>query len=248
MNNTIEQGVELVMKLRELVGHMDDVEVMVAPPFTAIHHLKFLLADTSIKLSAQNLSWEQSGAYTGEVSAEMLFDVGCEYVIIGHSERRQYFGETDDLVNKKIRAALRSNLKPIVCVGETLKQKEAGRTLAVVKAQVRGALADFGPGTLKGLVIAYEPLWAIGTGKTATPEQAQDVHNNIREILFEDFGTSSGKDVRIIYGGSVKPDNIDSLMAQPSIDGALVGGASLNADDFSRIVQFRNHTEPKNPR
>ncbi len=238
MNKTTGQSVELVMKLRELVGDLDCVEVVVAPPFTAIHHLKFLLADTPIKLAAQNLSTENSGAYTGEISAEMLSDIDCEYVIIGHSERRQYFCETDELVNKKILAALRSELKPIVCVGESLEQKEAGKTRQVVTRQIKGALTGFGPGMIKELVIAYEPIWAIGTGKNATPDEAQEVHGAIKELLFDEFGTGPGNNVRIIYGGSVKPDNIDELMTQPAIDGALVGGASLKAEDFSRIIHF----------
>jgi triosephosphate isomerase len=242
MNTNIQQGVALVLKLRELIKGGRDVEVVVAPPFTSIHHLKFLVADSPIKLAAQDIFWEKSGAYTGEVSAEMLKDVGCQYVIIGHSERRQFFHENDGTVKKKITAAIGAGLKPIVCVGETLEQRERGTTLETVKSQVSKALTgDGGAGqwAMKDITIAYEPVWAIGTGINATPEEAEEVHNYIRELLFELFETNHVKEVRIIYGGSVKPTNIDSLMAQPNIDGALVGGASLKAEDFARIVRFR---------
>jgi triosephosphate isomerase len=234
--------VDLILKLRELIKGVEDVEVVVSPPFTSIYHLKFLVADSPIKLAAQDLFWEKSGAYTGEVSAQMLKDVGCQYVIIGHSERRQLFHETDEMVKNKITAAIGAGLKPIVCVGETLDQREGGRTLEVVRSQVSKALTGdgaIGPGVNKDVTIAYEPIWAIGTGINATPEEAEEVHNSIRELLFELFEMNSVKDVRIIYGGSVKPTNIDSLMAQPNIDGALVGGASLKAEDFARIVKFR---------
>ncbi len=243
MNTTIDQGAQLVMKLRELLKGIQDIEIVIAPPFTSLQHLNFLLADTAIKLSAQNLFWEKNGAYTGEVSGEMLRAVGCEYVIIGHSERRRYFGETDETVNKKILAALREGLKPIVCVGETLEEREAGRPVEKVSAQVRSALSGLGPGMVKDLVVAYEPVWAIGTGRNATPSQAEEVHDSIRELLYEEYGMAAVNDMRIIYGGSVKPTNIDSLMAQPNIDGVLVGGASLNAEDFARIVKFEKSPE-----
>ncbi len=242
MNNLIHQGVELVLKLRELTKGVNEVEIVVAPPFTSLYHLKFLLAGSPIKLAAQNLFWEKSGAYTGEVSAGMLKDVGCEYVIIGHSERRQYFHETEDAVNKKLLAAIGAGIKPIVCVGETLEERESGKTLEIVKFHVEKALTGktgLAQGAIKDLTIAYEPVWAIGTGVNATPEEAEEVHNYIRELLFELFETNHAKDVRIIYGGSVKPSNIDSLMAQPNIDGALVGGACLKAEDFARIVKFQ---------
>jgi triosephosphate isomerase len=242
MNTDIHEGVDLFLKLRELIKGVGDVEVVVAPPFTSIYHLKFLVADSPIKLAAQDLFWEKKGAYTGEVSAQMLKDVGCQYVIIGHSERRQLFHETDETVKKKTTAAIGADLKPIVCVGETLDQRERGRTLEVVKSQVSKALTGegaIGHGVNKEVTIAYEPVWAIGTGINATPEEAEEVHNSIRELLFELFEMNSVKDVRIIYGGSVKPTNIDNLMAQPNIDGALVGGASLKAEDFARIVRFR---------
>ncbi len=240
MYTTIQEGVELVIRLRELLRGMDAVEVVIAPPFTSIYHLHFLVADSPIKLAAQDVFWEESGAYTGEISAKMLRDVGCEYVIVGHSERRRYFAETDEDVNRKIMALLKVGLKPIVCVGETLEEREKGRTIRVVTGQLKGALRGLGPGGIKDVVVAYEPVWAIGTGRNATPEQAEEVHNAIRELLYEEFGMDATQDVRIIYGGSVKPDNIDFLMAQPNIDGTLVGGASLKAEDFARIVQFKH--------
>ena len=242
MNSTIDEGVELVLKLRGLLKGVEEVEVVVAPPFTALYHLKFLLADSPISLAAQDLYWEGSGAFTGEVSAAMLRDVGCEYVIVGHSERRHLFGETNETVKKKTTAALAAGMKTIVCVGETLKQREAGKALSTVRGQVKAAITGegaLGPGVMKNVTIAYEPVWAIGTGVTATEEEAEEVHNAIRELLHDLFGTGPVKATRIIYGGSVKPSNIDTLMAQPNIDGALVGGASLIAEDFARIVNFR---------
>ena len=239
MHTTINEGADLILKLRERVKGVDSVDIVVAPPFTSLHHLSHLVADSPIKLAAQDLHWEANGAFTGEVSAPMLASVGCTYVIIGHSERRQLFKETDETVNRKVMAALKAGLKPIVCVGETLEEREAGKTLQRVRAQMKGALAGLSGGAVRDIAIAYEPIWAIGTGKTASPQEAEEVHNALRELLFELFNLDQAKDVRIIYGGSVKPDNIDSLMAQPNIDGALVGGASLKAEDFARIVNFR---------
>ncbi len=239
MNMDIDQGASLVFGLRDLLKGVREVEVVIAPPFTSIHHLNHLLADSEIKLAGQNLFWEKSGAYTGEVSAGMLSSAGCKYVIIGHSERRQLFGENDETVNRKVFAALRHGLKPIVCVGETLDEREAGKALARVGAQVSAALSGLAGSAMKEVTIAYEPVWAIGTGKTATSQEAEEVHSSIRELLHELFERESVRNVRIIYGGSVKPDNIDELMAQPNIDGALVGGASLKAEDFARIVRFR---------
>lgn len=240
MNTTVNQGADLVMKLRELIKGVDEVDVVIAPPFTSLYHISHLVADSPIRLAAQDIFWEKSGAYTGEVSPEMIKDAGCRYVIIGHSERRQYFNETDETVNKKVVAAIRHDLMPIVCVGETLEEKEAGKTISRVRSQVRGALAGLAGGAVKGISIAYEPIWAIGTGKTASPQEAEEVHNSLRELIFEMFEADSAKGMRIIYGGSVKPDNIDILMAQPNIDGALVGGASLKAEDFARLVRFRH--------
>lgn len=239
MNTGIHQGADLVLKLRELIKGVDAVEVVIAPPFLSIYHLSHLVADSRIQLAGQNIHWEKSGAYTGEVSAEMLVDAGCCYVIIGHSERRTFFHETDALVNKKLLAALRADIKPIICVGETLAEREAGLTVAVVSTQLRGALAGIPGGLLKEMTVAYEPVWAIGTGLNADPQDAEDVHNALRELVYELLGAEPAKGVRIIYGGSVKPDNIDALMSQPNIDGALVGGASLKAEDFARIIRFK---------
>lgn len=239
MHTTVREGAALVHKLRELLKGIDAVEILVAPPFTHLQHISHLLGGSPIKLAAQDLYWEKSGAFTGEVSAEMLVDSGCRYVIVGHSERRQYFGETDASVNMKVLAAMRGGLRPIVCVGETLLQRESGEALGVVSAQVRSALTGLAGGAVRDITIAYEPIWAIGTGKVAGPEAAEEVHNAIRQLLYEIFGAEPVKDVRIIYGGSVKPDNIDELMAQPNIDGALVGGASLKAEEFARIVKFQ---------
>lgn len=240
MNTTVNQGADLVMKLRELIKGVDEVDVVIAPPFTSLYHISHLAADSPIRLAAQDIFWEKSGAYTGEISPEMIKDAGCRYVIIGHSERRQYFNETDETVNKKVVAAIKHDLMPIICVGETLEEKEEGKTISRVRSQVRGALAGLAGGAVKGISIAYEPIWAIGTGKTASPQEAEEVHNSLRELIYEMFETDSAKGIRIIYGGSVKPDNIDVLMAQPNIDGALVGGASLKAEDFARLVRFRH--------
>jgi triosephosphate isomerase len=239
MNTDLKQGVDLVLKLRELVKGHTQVDCVIAPPFTAIHHLSHLLADSHIDLSAQDIFWEKNGAYTGEISGEMLVSVGCKYVIIGHSERRQFFGDTDEAVNKKVMAALRHGLLPIVCVGESLEDRENGKTLTKVRSQVTKALAGLSGSAMRDITVAYEPIWAIGTGRTASPQQAEEVHNSIRELLYELFDTEAVKDGRIIYGGSVKADNIDELMAQPNIDGALVGGASLKAEEFARIIKFQ---------
>ena len=239
MNTTVNGGAELVIRLRELIRGVDAVEVLLAPPFTHLRHIGYLIADSPMALCAQNVFWEKSGAYTGEVSAVMLKDIGCSYVIIGHSERRQYFHETDRTVGRKVIASLREGLKPIVCVGETLEERDRGDTLERVRSQLKGALKDVVGGAVRNITVAYEPVWAIGTGLNATPEQAEEVHNALRESLHEMYDSDSVKEVRLIYGGSVKPDNIDSLMAQPNIDGALVGGASLKAEDFARIVKFQ---------
>ncbi|MBI3077270.1 MAG: triose-phosphate isomerase [Deltaproteobacteria bacterium] len=239
MHKTVEEAQSFVSEFRRLVSPGADVEVVLAPPFTALQAVGQALAGTAIGLAGQDLFWEERGAYTGEVSAGMLQDVGCRYVIIGHSERRQHFGEGDATVNRKVQAALRHGLTPIVCVGESLDQREAGQTLAVIRAQVDGGLQGLQPDAVQGLIIAYEPVWAIGTGRTATPEQAQEVHAAIRGLLGERWSKSAAEAVRIQYGGSVRPDNIDELMARPDIDGALVGGASLKPDDFARIVQFK---------
>jgi triosephosphate isomerase len=224
----------LVAKLGKVAGR----EVLVAPTFTALDVVADAIAGSGILLAAQNVHWEAKGAFTGEVSVAMLKEARCTHAIIGHSERRQYFGETDETVRKRTAAALAGGLTPIVCVGETLEQREANKTVAVVTTQVNGALAGLGADAVERLVVAYEPVWAIGTGRTATPAQAQEVHALIRQQLKALASGGVAEKVRILYGGSVKPDNVDTLMAQPDIDGALVGGASLEVDGFARIVNY----------
>lgn len=231
----------LLSALKERLSRasLTDREVVVAPPFTALETAAHLLNGSPICLAAQNLHWEPQGAFTGEVSGLMLKELGCSHVIIGHSERRQYFGETDEYVARKIKAAQQCGLVPIICVGETLEERENGATLTVIARQVRGAFQGQDKSAIAVLIIAYEPVWAIGTGRTATPEQAQEVHAAIRMILGDIADKPTAEAVRLLYGGSVKPDNIDSLMAQADIDGALVGGASLQPDSFARIVNFQ---------
>jgi len=227
---------ELVARIREC----DMVETMIAPPFTALPAVNAAIGESAVRLGGQNLHWEREGAYTGEISAGMLLAAGCRYVIIGHSERRQYFGETDETVNRKMRTAVSSGLAPVLCVGETESERDAGRTFAVLDKQINDGLAGLTAADLDDLVLAYEPVWAIGTGKTATREQAQEVHAYLRALLEKKYGNALAKRTRIQYGGSVKPDNIRGLMEMPDVDGALVGGASLNAETFSRIILFNN--------
>ncbi len=238
MNKTVGEARELVNALKGKVANVTDVEIVVAPVFTALPAVAKAIKGSSIKLAAQDMYWEAEGAFTGEVSPLMLKDVGCEYVIIGHSERRTYFSETNETVNKKVKAAHAHSLKPIVCVGERLEERESGITKDVVKDHVVNGLAGITEDQMLNTVIAYEPVWAIGTGKTATPEQAQEVHGFIRGLLAEIYSSDVAEAVRISYGGSVKPGNIAELMAQPDIDGGLIGGASLDADSFAQIVKF----------
>ena len=239
MNKTVDEAVELVKQLKALISGVGGVEVIVAPPFTALYAVQKELKDSLIHLAAQNLFWEEKGAFTGEVSPSMIREVGCEFVIIGHSERRQLFGETDESVNLRIKAALGQGLKPIFCIGETLKEREDGKTFSVIKRQIEGGLKDFGEKEVLTITIAYEPVWAIGTGRTATPQQAQEVHHFIRETLGRLYSKDLADKIRIQYGGSVTPENVKGLMDQQDIDGALVGGASLKAETFSRIVRFK---------
>jgi triosephosphate isomerase len=238
MNTGIEDAKALLQDLKALVSDVTNVEVIVCPPFISLAAVAEIVKGNNIGLGAQNVYWEKSGAFTGEISAPMLKSTGCTYVIIGHSERRTYFYETDETVNKRIFAALNEGLKPIVCVGETLEERESGETFDVIKRQITDGLANLSTEHMKTVVIAYEPVWAIGTGKTATPEQAQEVHAFIRNLLAEMFGDTTAEETRIQYGGSVKPNNITALMSQADIDGALVGGASLKADSFAQIVKF----------
>lgn len=234
-------GDEAAATARQLVEKLDRVtgrDVMIAPAFTALEPLAKVFEDSPVALGAQNMYWEDEGAYTGEISPAMLVAAGCTYVIIGHSERRQYFAETDRTVNRKINAALRHQLIPVLCIGETEQQRESSETFSVLDKQIKEGLEGLSSNDLETLVIAYEPIWAIGTGKTATTEQAQEVHAFLRDRMKEGFGNSLAKSIRILYGGSVKPANILELMAMPDIDGALVGGASLEADSFTAIVNY----------
>jgi triosephosphate isomerase len=237
MFKTGPEAVAVAGQLRDLVSHITDVDVMVAPQFTALAPVAEVLKGSSIGLGAQNLFWETEGAYTGEVSAPMLKAAGCSHVIIGHSERRQYFGETNATVNKKVKAALGGGLIPVVCVGESEAEREAGQTFSVVKEQLDQGLEGLSAGDLESIIVAYEPVWAIGTGKTASDDQAQEVHQCIRQWMENAGGKPIAKKLRILYGGSVKPANIAGLMAMDDIDGALVGGASLDAESFAGIVR-----------
>ena len=239
MYKTVSEAVETVDILVAGLGPVTDREVAICPPFTALYPLRWRLAATPIALGAQDVFYETQGAYTGAISPLMLRDLECRYVIVGHSERRQYFGDDDAIVNRKLRAALAHELRPILCVGESKPQRDAGTAEQVVVAQVRAGLAEVSAAQLTDVVIAYEPIWAIGTGDTATAADAQAMHATIRATLTELYSSDLAQCVRIQYGGSVKPDNIDELMAQPDIDGALVGGASLKAESFLRIVHFR---------
>lgn len=234
---TSSEAVSLVQDLKPLIGAVSHVEVVIAPVFTVLTTVAGVLAGSGLKLSAQDCFWEDEGAYTGEVGPRFLVDAGCSHVIIGHSERRQYFGETDETVNRKARSAIASGLTAIICVGETLADRDNGLTFKVIEKQLINGLADLGGGELGRVIVAYEPVWAIGTGKTATDEQAQEVHLFIRTLIGKLFGDKVAEEMRILYGGSVKPENIASLMAKPDIDGALVGGASLKADSFAAIVR-----------
>ncbi|MDO8734961.1 MAG: triose-phosphate isomerase [Elusimicrobiota bacterium] len=241
MNKTVEESVELVNALKQKLSDgsvASDREVLVCPPFTSLVVVKEIVKNSIIKLGAQNMYFEKSGAYTGEISALMLKNAGVEYVIIGHSERRQYFSETDENVNKKMKVAFENSIIPIVCVGETLHQREKNEAFSVIEKQVKVGVAGLSAEQSKKLVIAYEPVWAIGTGKTATPQQAEEVHAFIRKLYSEMYGKDAAESIRILYGGSVKPDNVSEIMRQPDIDGALVGGASLKADDFIKLVRY----------
>jgi triosephosphate isomerase len=238
MHKVAAEASVLATEIASSCRGLDDIDIAVAPPFTALASVRKALDRTTIALGAQNMHWEDKGAFTGEISPTMLRDAGCRYVILGHSERRQFFGETDEGVNRKVLAALKHSLLPIVCVGESEDERDRNVTFVVVDRQITAGLAKVTAGQLASLVIAYEPIWAIGTGRTATPAQAQEVHVAIRAKLSTLFGKDAAAGARILYGGSVKPDNIDSLMAEADIDGALVGGASLEARSYERICKF----------
>lgn len=239
MNKTVGEALDLVMGLKTSLRGIEGVEVAVAPPFTALFPVAQELKGSAISLASQNLFWEEKGAFTGEISPVMLKEVGCQYAIVGHSERRQYFGETDETVHRKIKAAFHYGLKVIFCIGETLEERERKIAFSVIERQLEAGLKGLDEKTVKEIVVAYEPVWAIGTGKTATPEQAEEVHQFIRQKLERLFSRRVSEGIRIQYGGSVTPENIKGLMAQANIDGALVGGASLKVESFSRIVRFK---------
>lgn len=234
MNKTTQEAIAFATAFVPTVADVRDKDILICPPFTALSAVNAIVKGTKVALGAQNCAFAASGAYTGEVAPKMLTDVGCAYVIIGHSERRKYYGETDVIINQKITNAFSAGLKVIVCVGETLEEREAGKTFSVIETQTRGGLKNI---DMTNIVIAYEPVWAIGTGKTATPEQAQEVHAFIRTLLSTMYNAQIADTTRILYGGSVTPETIKDLMACPDVDGGLVGGASLKVDAFLSIVQ-----------
>ncbi len=238
MYKNISEAIELANGLKRELFKLDfaAVDVVVCPPFTALSEVAEVLSESDIGLGAQDMYWQEEGAFTGEVSALMLKDAGCQYLIIGHSERRQFFAETSETVNKKLKTALKHGLTPIVCVGENLAEREAGKTFEVIQEHIKNGLVDISLEDMYKTVIAYEPVWAIGTGKTATAEQAQEVHKYIRDLLRKMYDADLSESVRIQYGGSVKPENIAELVANPDVDGALVGGASLKIETFTAIV------------
>ena len=236
MNKTLDESIDLARAIKDKAADVQNVDVILCPPFTNLYSVVDVLKGTNIGVGAQNLHWEAKGAFTGEISADMLRSVGCQYVIIGHSERRQYFGETDETVNKRIKAALAAGLAPIVCVGETLEEREADKTEEVVETQIKGAFKDISSSDAENMIVAYEPVWAIGTGKVATPQQAQDVHAFIRSLFKAVYSEQIAETVRIQYGGSMKPGNAAELLANPDVDGGLIGGASLDADAFMGII------------
>ena len=240
MYKLLDEAVQTALALKPLVANANHCDVIIAPVFTALKTVADRLEGSNLRVSGQDCSTQSDfGAHTGEVTAGMLKDVGCQYVIIAHSERRQFYAETDESANRKVRAALVAGIRPIYCIGELLSEREAGRAESVVETQLNGGLQGLTPADMERIIIAYEPVWAIGTGKTATPEQAQEMHGYIRHKVEESQGKSVADSMRILYGGSVKPENIAELMAQPDVDGALVGGASLEADSFSKIVNYK---------
>ena len=233
-----EEATKIVVELRDQIEDVKDVEIVVFPPFTLLETVGEILQGSKVGLGAQNMFWKEEGAYTGEISPRMLVDLGCQYVILGHSERRGYFTESNEMVNKKLQAALKFNLTPLICVGEKLEERKKGRAKEVVETQIRESLLGIEASEGKKVIVAYEPVWAIGTGETATPEQAEEMHSYIRGILEEIWDASVANLIRIQYGGSVKPENIKELMAKKNIDGALVGGASLDSASFTRIIKL----------
>ena len=238
MYKTCGESVKTAQTLKGLVDGIIDTDIMIAPTFTSLFPVFNAIKGTGIQLGGQNIYWEAEGAFTGEISGDMLKSAGCSFVIIGHSERRQFFGDTDETVNKKIKTALACGLKPVFCIGESETERDSNNTFSVLDKQVQAGLRGFVSDDLKDLVVAYEPIWAIGTGKTATSAQAQEVHTFLRASIAKQFDDHLAQSLRILYGGSVKPANVTELMSMPDIDGALVGGASLDAETFSQIVKF----------
>lgn len=239
MHFTINESVQLARLIAQASEQCDDRDIMISPAYTALDAVTSALKGSNVQVGAQNIGYESEGAFTGEISPVMLKDIGVTMPIIGHSERRQLFGENDTLINKRITTALANSMIPVFCVGETLEERESGNTFSILKNQIQNGLAGIGKKQASEIVIAYEPVWAIGTGKTASTEQAQEAHAFLRSCLSEMYDSSTGESIRILYGGSVKPDNVDALMAQDDIDGALVGGAALSAESFGRIVNFQ---------
>jgi triosephosphate isomerase len=238
MNKTISEAVSIVKSLKNAVVDVTDVEILLCPAFTALHAVNTEVKGSNINVGAQNLFWESKGAFTGEISPAMIKDAGCSYVLIGHSERRQYFGETNETVHKKVKGALAIGLIPVVCIGETIKEREENVTFNVIEKQIKEGITGFTHEQAVSIVIAYEPVWAIGTGKTATSEQAQKVHVFVRKIYANMYKEEVADKVRILYGGSVNPGNVSNLMEQPDIDGALVGGASLESESFAKLIKY----------
>ena len=241
MNKDLSEAIKLISEIKSNIGTKpENVDVIIFPPYISLETASTLIKGTPIKLGAQNMHQESSGAFTAEISAPMLKSVGCEYVILGHSERRSIFGETDELINTKLKKAFAENLKPVFCIGETLEQREAGIMKDVIKNQVEKGLSGIPETDIDNLIIAYEPVWAIGTGKTATPEQAEEVHLFIRNLIADLYSTETAENIVIQYGGSVKPANAELLLTQPDIDGALIGGACLKADSFTAVINTAN--------
>lgn len=237
MNNNLGESINLASELKTKLPELGENQVIICPPFTSLESVKEIIKDSAIELGAQNMSEQDSGAFTGEISAEMLKSVGCEYVILGHSERRTIYKESDELINSKVKKALEAGLKPIFCIGETLEERESGVTNNVVKRQVTNGLKDISETSLTQIILAYEPVWAIGTGKTASPAQAQEVHKFLRDLIAEIYSETAAHNIIIQYGGSVKPDNANELLSQADIDGALVGGACLKSGSFIDIIK-----------
>ena len=238
MHKTVSESVYFAKQLSAEFSEVNDRDIIIAPSYTALYPVAEELKESPVHLSAQNMHWDEKGAFTGEVSAGMLVDAGCHYVILGHSERRTLFGEKDSDINKKIKTALKFGLKPIFCIGETLDERSSQKTFEVIERQIRKGLNNILSDDIRRIVIAYEPIWAIGTGKTATDKQAEETHRYIREMIADLFGENAGVDIRIIYGGSVNQENIGGFMNQPNINGALVGGASLDFESFASIIKF----------